>query len=80
MEDISKLTFESRFVDLLISSEVLEHVSNLEFAFSEIARVLRPDGVFIFTVPPHERTQQLAEMKDGKVRQLVHPPDTMATP
>jgi SAM-dependent methyltransferase len=80
MEDITKLTFESRSVDLLISSEVLEHVSNLESAFSEIARVLRPDGVFIFTVPPHERTQRLAEMKDGKVRQLVHPPEYHGDP
>ncbi|MGB1287046.1 MAG: class I SAM-dependent methyltransferase [Aggregatilineales bacterium] len=38
-------------VDVIISAWVLEHLPNPEKTFSEIARVLKPGGMFIFIAP-----------------------------
>ena len=37
--------------DAVICSEVLEHLEDYHAALAEIARVLKPDGVFVATVP-----------------------------
>jgi len=50
-EDLSQLTFESSTFDLFITSDVFEHVIAPEAAFKEIARVLRPGGMHVFTIP-----------------------------
>ena len=49
--DMSNLSFKSDAFDLVIHSDTLEHVPNPERALSECLRVLRPNGVCIFTVP-----------------------------
>ena len=49
--DIINLPFADNFFDLVAGFEVLEHIENDEKAFSEIARVLKPSGFFIFAVP-----------------------------
>lgn len=46
-----KLPFESNFFDLVVAWDVLEHVPNDRKAFSEVSRVLRPKGHFLFSVP-----------------------------
>jgi SAM-dependent methyltransferase len=43
-QDITRLTFRDASLDLIVSSDVLEHVPDLETAFRESARVLRPGG------------------------------------
>lgn len=68
-EDVTRLTFPSASIDLLVSSEVLEHVEDLDAAFAETERVLRPGGVHLFTVPPKQVTARRAEHVDGE---LVH--------
>ncbi len=40
-----------RSFDFVFSNSVLEHIEDIEAAIGEIARVLRPGGVFLFTVP-----------------------------
>jgi len=50
-EDLGRLTFPDQSFDITISQDVLEHVPDPVAAFGEIARVLRPGGVHIFTVP-----------------------------
>jgi SAM-dependent methyltransferase len=50
-EDLTNLTFEGNLFDLFISSDVFEHVFNPDLAFKEIARVLKPGGAHIFTMP-----------------------------
>ncbi len=55
-EDITRLTFENNKFDLIISSDVLEHVCDLGKAFSESARVLKSGGIHIFTVPVGDGT------------------------
>ena len=49
--DISKIEISSNSVDVVISRAVLEHVSDPDSVFSEINRILRPGGSFIFLVP-----------------------------
>ncbi len=48
---ITQLPFATRSLDLVIASEVLEHLPEPEAAFREIARVLAPTGILALTVP-----------------------------
>src|SRR4051794_30840957 len=47
-EDLRALTFGDAAFDLVISSDILEHVRGPMEAFAEIHRVLRPGGVHVF--------------------------------
>ena len=49
----TELPFASSSFDLVIASDVLEHIEEDAKAVSEIARVLRSGGAFIFSVPAH---------------------------
>jgi len=76
-ENLERLTFEDKLFDLIITSDVLEHVSDLDKALSEIHRVLKPGGYHIFTVPVDSsliRTRQRALVgTDGKLNHLLPP-------
>jgi len=72
-EDITRLTFSDESIDILISSDVLEHVPDIEAAFRESSRVLRPGGFHLFTVPCGPSTVRRAEFVDGELRHLVQP-------
>ena len=50
-QDLCSLTFEDACFDLLLCNELFEHVQNLDQAFQEIARVLRPGGRMVATCP-----------------------------
>lgn len=52
--DLQNLTFENNSFDLIITQDVLEHVEDPLKAFKEIKRVLKDDGLHVFTVPLHE--------------------------
>ncbi len=75
--DVINLPFEDNFFDLVAGFEVLEHIENDEKAFSEIARVLKPSGFLLFSVPlrqelfnefdlaaGHKRRFEIAELKE----------------
>lgn len=49
--DITKLTFDDSFFDVVIASEVLEHVDNDSRGIEQIHRTLKPGGRLIVTVP-----------------------------
>ena len=72
-QDITALTFPDNSFDLIVSSDVLEHVPALDQAFRETARVLRPGGSHLFTVPPRPNTRARAEVVDGKIQYLLPP-------
>jgi len=65
--DITALKFDNDSIDLIVSSDVLEHVPSLDKAFSETARVLKVGGAHLFTVPPRAMTRKRAGIEDGKV-------------
>jgi SAM-dependent methyltransferase len=50
-EDLHQLTFPRDCFDLLITEDVMEHVRCPDQAWREIRRVLRPNGLHIFTTP-----------------------------
>jgi SAM-dependent methyltransferase len=58
-EDLEQLTFPDETFDLVISSDVFEHVRRPWHAFAELARVLRPGGRHVFTVPIDPRPESL---------------------
>lgn len=50
-EDLQRLSYADDSLDVLVSSETLEHVPDVEVALAEIRRVLVPGGLHLFTVP-----------------------------
>jgi SAM-dependent methyltransferase len=73
-EDITKLTLSDCSVDLIVSSDVLEHVPDIKAAFRETARVLCPGGMHLFTVPTSSgHTIKRAEIRDGRIHHLDTP-------
>lgn len=50
-EDICRLSLKDQSVDGLVCLEVLEHVPDYPVALAEFARVLKPGGQLIITVP-----------------------------
>ncbi|MGD9601092.1 MAG: class I SAM-dependent methyltransferase [Gammaproteobacteria bacterium] len=50
-EDLEALTFSDESFDLVVTSDIFEHVREPARALAEIARVLRPGGHHVFTVP-----------------------------
>ena len=50
-EDLERLTFGDGCFDLFVTQDVMEHLFDPDAAFREIARVLRPGGAHVFTVP-----------------------------
>jgi SAM-dependent methyltransferase len=50
-QDLQNLTFPSDSFDLVISSETMEHVRRPWQAFSEVHRVMKNDGIYVFTIP-----------------------------
>jgi SAM-dependent methyltransferase len=50
-EDLMALTFPDESLDLVLTSDVFEHVRKPFVAFAEIHRALRPGGAHIFSIP-----------------------------
>jgi SAM-dependent methyltransferase len=53
-EDLANLSFPDASFDIVLSSEVFEHVPAPYQAHQEVWRVLKPGGRHIFTVPFHQ--------------------------
>ncbi|HVE74061.1 MAG TPA: class I SAM-dependent methyltransferase [Mycobacteriales bacterium] len=50
-EDLQALTLADSSVDVFVTQDVFEHIPDPEAAWREIARVLAPGGVHVWTVP-----------------------------
>jgi GT2 family glycosyltransferase/SAM-dependent methyltransferase len=62
-QNLEKLTFPSGSFDIVITSDVLEHVRLDDAAHREIRRVLRPGGAYLFTVPHFRTSETLVRVK-----------------
>lgn len=71
-EDLRRLTYDDASVDVVITQDVLEHVVGPAPAFQEIARILRPGGLHVFTVPIFARPETLVRVADDGT-QLLEP-------
>jgi len=75
-ENLEKMTFENDLFDIFITQDVFEHVNNPDMAFREIARVLKPGGFHIFTVPLYRQLQVTRPRvvdKEGEIQHLLEP-------
>jgi SAM-dependent methyltransferase len=83
-EDMTRLSFPDESFDLIISLDVLEHVSDERTALSECYRCLAPGGAFVFTAPASLDSPVnvvRAEMKeDGTIEHLISPPEYHGNP
>lgn len=74
-EDVQALTFDDESFDICTSTEVFEHVPDDLRGFREIHRVLKSNGILIFTVPLNDIpvTRERAVLVDKRVKYLVAP-------
>lgn len=76
-QDVTALSFRSGSMDAVVSFDVLEHVPDYPRALREFARVLRPGGVLVATVPFYlgsARSETIARVgSDGVVEHLGEP-------
>lgn len=74
-QDVQELTYGNYSFDVCTCTEVFEHVPDDLKGFREIYRVLKPGGVFLFTVPLSGRKQTIerARLKEGKLIYLERP-------
>jgi hypothetical protein len=74
-EDICALSYDDASLDIVVTSETLEHVSDYELAFAETRRVLRTGGRHVFTVPllPDAATTRRARRIDGALVHIAPP-------
>jgi SAM-dependent methyltransferase len=74
-EDLEQLTFADASFDLFITQDVFEHIFDASAAFREIARVLRPGGAHVFTVPywPDRSTRVRAVRTESEIEHLRKP-------
>jgi SAM-dependent methyltransferase len=56
--------------DLVLCTDVVEHVRDLQLLLSEVRRVLRPDGRLALTTPAHGRLSGLDVLVRGFERQF----------
>jgi SAM-dependent methyltransferase len=68
-QDVQRLTFPDDSFDVITSNQVFEHVPDDIQGFRECARVLKPGGALIFSVPLKTipATKQLARLTDSGV-------------
>jgi SAM-dependent methyltransferase len=66
-QDLQALTFIDGTFDLVLSSDVFEHMPRPYDAHREVFRVLRPGGRHIFTVPfnPHAPSDNVRAVESG---------------
>jgi len=74
-QDVQQLTYDDESFDVCTCTEVFEHVPDDHKGMAEVCRVLRPNGVFVFTVPltTSPTTVERAELRDGAVVHLQPP-------
>lgn len=76
-EDVTRLRMADGCLDGVISLDVLEHVPDYTAALREFARVLRPGGVLVLTIPFYELDAQsvvIAKLDaQGQVEHLGEP-------
>lgn len=66
--DVTRLEFPDRSFDIVTSGEVLEHVADDKKAIDEFARVLKPGGLCIATVPANPKLWSICDEWAGHKR------------
>ena len=74
-EDLTRLSYADSSFDLVITSDTLEHVPDIDAALREIHRVIRPGAAHVFSTPVvwDRPTRQRALLRDGLPVHLLAP-------
>lgn len=74
-ENLEALSYVDNSLDLILTSDTLEHVPDFRTALAEIYRVLKPGGKHIFTIPTvwSRKTRQRAEILESGVSNILEP-------
>jgi SAM-dependent methyltransferase len=76
-ENLEKMSFADRSLDLVISQDVLEHVMHPAAALSDISRVLKHGGAHVFTMPWYSHlaktVQRARQNENGVIEYLKEP-------
>jgi SAM-dependent methyltransferase len=75
-QDVQQLTYRDGAFDICTSTEVFEHVPDDLKGFSEIFRVLRSHGIFVFTVPlrhEYNTIERASITPNGGLQHLLAP-------
>lgn len=75
-ENVERLSFGDNRLDLIVSTDVFEHVPNPDVAFFECARALKKGGILVASIPfycARNDTVVRARIKDGKVMNILSP-------
>lgn len=59
LADARNLPFKKNFFNTVISISTLEHIENFEKVFREVWRILKPKGLFVFTIPTSKLNEEL---------------------
>jgi len=82
-EDLENQTFKDNSFDLIITSDVMEHIYEPDKAFKEIHRTLKPGGAHIFSVPiinKHKPTQRWANKGVNGEPEFLYKPEWHGNP
>jgi SAM-dependent methyltransferase len=74
-ENLMEQTFDKESFDLVITSDVFEHLPDVALAVREIMRTLKPGGAHIFTVPWFRSRPTLVRAKivEGALQHFEQP-------
>ena len=74
-QNLESLTFPDATFDVFITQDVLEHIFDPAAAMREVARVLKSDGVHVFTTPKQKSLlvsrQRARRREDGTIEHLL---------
>jgi SAM-dependent methyltransferase len=76
--DMTDIPFLTGFFHMTVSADVLEHVADMDAAFRELARVTRPGGRLLATLPLAFRSRtsvRKAELCEGQVLHIADEPE-----
>lgn len=82
-EDLEAQTFPDETFDLVITSDVMEHIYEPDKAFKEIYRTLKPGGAHIFSVPiinKHKKTERWAKKGENGEPVFLFEPEWHGNP
>lgn len=82
-ESLTRLTFDDNAFDYILSFDVLEHIPEYEQALRELARVLKPGGICLFSVPfvaTNAETLVRAVVNQQGTIEHLHPPEYHGDP
>lgn len=67
---IENIPFKDETFDIVVALEVIEHVPNIQKSFSDVNRVLKKNGHFIFSTPIHQRLWTHFDSLAGHLRRF----------